>query len=275
MRRKRTRGEPWDVASPNGERPTRAALRAHLVASRLAGEVQTSPANTLTNCRKLVDGDVDYTFGLSDWRSTTFLEVVSAIREVCGGDPGGAELSGPGYIDPDAAIDAVEHHRDRLGELAEGGGGRVLLATGHPTGLLAHYGALARGLQASGSELLAPLDDTTLHRDEAGHPRGLRFLDGVASVSDGASLRHTHVARYMEAMLTALGSRLPDLVIADHGMAGAAIEAGVPTLSIADVNDPALPLAQVRGRTAGVLPIDDNLAPRLFVPVTEAMLPQR
>jgi hypothetical protein len=36
---------------------------------------------------------------------------------------------------------------------------------------------------------------------------------------------------------------------ADHGFAGAAIERGIPTLSIADVNDPALPLAQLRGRT--------------------------
>jgi hypothetical protein len=48
-------------------------------------------------------------------------------------------------------------------------------------------------------------------------------------------------------------------------MAGAAIERGIPTLSIADVNDPALPLAQVRGRTDGVLPIDDNLAPRAML----------
>jgi len=38
------------------------------------------------------------------------------------------------------------------------------------------------------------------------------------------------------------------------------------------VNDPALPLAQLRGSTDAVLPIDDNLAPRLFVPVTAAML---
>jgi hypothetical protein len=58
-------------------------------------------------------------------------------------------------------------------------------------------------------------------------------------------------------------------------MAGAAIAAGLPTLSIADVNDPALPLAQVRGWTDAVLPIDDNLAPSTFVPVTAAMLDWR
>jgi hypothetical protein len=76
----------------------------------------------------------------------------------------------------------------------------------------------------------------------------------------------------MEAMLDELAGDAPDLVIADHGMAGAAIEQGLPTLSIADVNDPALPLAQARGLTDAVLAIDDNLAPRLFVPVTAAIL---
>ncbi|MFO8075914.1 MAG: phosphatase, partial [Egibacteraceae bacterium] len=60
--------------------------------------------------------------------------------------------------------------------------------------------------------------------------------------------------------------------VADHGLAGAAIARGLPTISIADVNDPGLPLAQVRGRTDGVLAIDDNLAPRHFLAVTEAML---
>lgn len=250
----------------------RAVLRAHLVDSRLAGEVQTSPASTLGNCRKLVDGDPGYTFGLRDWQTVTFADAVRAVQRVFGGDPGAAEPSGPGYIDPEATLTGIARHRDRLRAVTDGGGARVLFATGHPTGLLAHYAALARALQAAGSDLLTPLDDVTIHRDSTGR-RALRFLDGVACVTDGASLRHTHVARYMEAMLDALGARPPDLVVADHGMAGAAIEAGVPTLSIADVNDPALPLAQTLGRTGNVLPIDDNLAPRVFVPVTEAMLP--
>ncbi|MDP9406018.1 MAG: phosphatase, partial [Actinomycetota bacterium] len=152
---------------------------------------------------------------------------------------------------------------------------RVLLATGHPTGLLPHYGALARALQATGSQLLAPLDDVVVgHDDATGRKRAVRFLDGVACLFDGGALLHTHRSRAMEAMLDELGGGPGDvdLVVGDHGMAGAAIERGIPTLSIADVNDPALMLAQARGRTDAVLPIDDNLTPRLFVPVTAAML---
>ena len=255
--------------------PTLVGLREHLVASRLAGQVATSPRWTLENCAKLVAGRDEYTFGLPDWREVTLLDVVGAVQAVCGGDPGGnPDSDGPGWIDPDHTIAAVVRHRDRLADLARGGGGRVLFATGHPTGLLPHYAALARALQATGSELLAPLDDVYLPPGPDRGRRGIRFLDGVACVFDGGTLRHTHRARFMEAMLDALGGGpdVVDLVVADHGMAGAAIARGLPTLSIADVNDPALPLAQVRGRTDAVLPIDDNLAPRLFLPVTEAML---
>ncbi|MPZ87336.1 MAG: phosphatase [Nitriliruptorales bacterium] len=245
--------------------------------SRLAGEVGTPPRSTLTNCARLVAGDDRYTFGLPDWQDASLLEAVGAVRALCGGDPGGVQdQHGHGWIDPDRTLESVALHRDRLAELAGSGGGRVLLATGHPTGLLPHYAAIARALQWHGSELLAPLDDLRL-ASPAGAPnrfRGIRFLDGVGCVFDGGRLLHTHRARYMEAMLDRLGGGpgVVDLVVADHGMAGAAIARGVPTLSIADVNDPALPLAQARGRTDGVLAIDDNLAPRLFVPVTQAML---
>lgn len=260
------------AASP----PSTADLASHLVRSRLAGSVATSPRNTLDNCGKMVRGEVDYTFGLPDWREVTIDEVVDAVRAVCGGDPAAADdPEGVGWIDPEAALSGIERHRQVLRDAGRSGGIRVLFATGHPTGLLAHYQGLARALQDAGSQLIAPLDDEWIDGDRWGRRLGLRFLDGVACVHDGASLRHTHRSVFMEAMLAAVDIDAIDLVVADHGMAGAAIAAELPTLSIADVNDPALPVAQVRGRTNAVLPIDDNLAPSLFVPVTAAMLDWR
>lgn len=251
-------------------------LREYLIGTRLAGSVATTPRNTLDNCGKLIAGDELYTFGLSDYRTASVREAVGAVRQLCGGDPAGAaHPEGDGWIDPDATLAGIEVHRSRLAALAAGGGGRVLLATGHPTGLLAHYGALARALQHAGCTLLAPLDDVVVRYHEvSGRKRGIRYLDGVACVHDGAALLHSHRSVYMAAMLDDLGGGpgAVDLVIADHGMAGVAVERGLPTLSIADVNDPALPLAQARGKTDAVLPIDDNLAPRLFVPVTQALL---
>ena len=63
----------------------------------------------------------------------------------------------------------------------------------------------------------------------------------------------------------------PDLVFADHGFAGAAIEAGVETISIADVNDTALLVAKAQGRTEHVLVFDDHVDPNAYWPVFIAL----
>ena len=266
-----------------GPSPTStASLLDHLVSSHLAGPVATSVRGSLDNCRHLVAGHPEYTFGLSDWQDATFEEAVAAV-EAAGGLPGGLAGASPddgAFIDPEAAVAAIARHRDRLAPFRERGGGRVLLATGHPFALLAHYGALARALADAGTEVVRPLQGV---RGRLATPDGrsasIRYLDGVACLYQDAALRHTHRPNVMNAMLDDLegptrsgGGSVVDLVVADHGFAGAAVERGIPTLSIADVNDPALPLAQARGRTDGVLVIDDGLDAALFVPVTEAML---
>jgi Phosphatase len=63
----------------------------------------------------------------------------------------------------------------------------------------------------------------------------------------------------------------PDLVVADHGFAGAAIEAGVETPSIADVNDPALIVAKAQGRTEVVVVLDDHVPPENYWPCFQAV----
>jgi hypothetical protein len=63
----------------------------------------------------------------------------------------------------------------------------------------------------------------------------------------------------------------PDLVFADHGFAGAAIEQGIETLSIADVNDPALLVARALGRANTVVVMDDNVQPEDYWPCFQAM----
>lgn len=246
-------------------------LRDHLVESRLAGSVATTPGNTVSNCGKLVAGQPDYTFGLTDWQSLEVNEARAVVAEVCGTAAVDGDPEGPGWIDPDATMAAIDGHRAKVVDHARARSA-VLVATGHPTGLLPHYMALARALDDAGCELLAPLDNSWLATGP--HRRGIRFLGAVACAWTGGDLIHTHRSRYMEAMLDTLDAegRRPDLVLGDHGMAGAAVEQGIDTLAIADVNDPALFVAQARGRTEHVMPIDDNLAPRLFEPVTAAIL---
>jgi hypothetical protein len=59
-------------------------------------------------------------------------------------------------------------------------------------------------------------------------------------------------------------------VVADHGFAGAAIEAGVDVVSVADVNDPALIVAHALGRGDAVVVMDDNVAPEAYWPCFQA-----
>jgi hypothetical protein len=79
----------------------------------------------------------------------------------------------------------------------------------------------------------------------------------------------------MEAMLAALvaaGEPLPDLVVADHGYAGAAGQAGVSTVGFADCNDPALFVGQAEGKLEVAVGLDDNVLPHHYAPVSDFLL---
>ncbi|MDQ5819560.1 MAG: phosphatase, partial [Actinomycetota bacterium] len=71
-----------------------------------------------------------------------------------------------------------------------------------------------------------------------------------------ASLWHTHSPDPMRDLLQELGA--VDLVVADHGFAGAAIAAEIPTLAVMDTNDPALAVVAQRGADLTIVPMDDN-----------------
>ncbi len=230
-----------------------------LVRNRLCGEVATPAGACVVNCRRLNAGDEDCTFGLSDWRDATFEEVVASLEALGGRRLRDGERDGPAFIEPAGTLAGLRAQNRVLAEFVAGGGGRVLLATGHPI-LVSHYAAVGRALARAGCELLQPAAPA------------VSYTDGVAAYFVEGAIQHTHRAAPMGALLASLGTVRPDLVVADHGFAGAAIEAGIRTLSIADINDPALPLAQIRGRTEGVLLIDDGLPPERFAPVTEAVL---
>jgi hypothetical protein len=239
-------------------------LRERLVQNRLCGDVQTPVGSCLGNCRCLVEGKPDYTFGLPDWREATLEDALAALEAAGVGRLRDSDEEAPAFIDPASTLAGIRKHHDVLADLIAGGAGKVLLATGHPV-LLSHYGSIAGALADSGCRVLRPLDEDDDHPG-AGDTlsASIAYVDGVAVLFQEGSARHTHLPDYMEAMLDRLGNDAPDLVVADHGFAGAAVAVGIPTLSIADANDPALPLAQARGRTDRVLLIDDGVKPDLF-----------
>ena len=251
----------------------RMSLREHLVASRIAGDVDTPREDNLRNFARMARGEVNYDFGLVPQRAWTAEQVLEVMVRLCGVHPDPAYAAGADTIDPDLTIAALDRWRDRLAKAAAGGE-RVLLATGHPTGVLALHVEVAAALRRAGCQVLVPALDWRWDWDEEwgrSRPRHVRAVAGVHVLASGGELLHTHRPEPMHALLGALAEP-PDLVVADHGWAGAAAQAGLDTLAVADCNDPALFVAEAEGKPVVTVPLDDNVLPHLYDPLAAHVL---
>jgi len=247
----------------------RRSLRAHLLDSGIAGETATTRENTVSNAEKLAEGDPDKHLGIGA-RGRNAQGVMDAVAALCGCSPSLDERAGGGVIDPDRVLDALEALGDRLAA-AVTRGERMLIATGHPTGLLPMHMAVARALAAGGVKLETPLDDVRLEAPQkVNRRRRIRYLDGVAVLMGGADLLHTHESWPMGRLLDEIDP--PDLVLADHGWAGGAIARGIETACFTDVNDPAIAVAKADGLVQIVVPCDDNLPPVAYEPVRDYLV---
>lgn len=253
--------------------PTRNQLRAHLITSRIAGDVATTRQNNLENFGKMSRREPLYLFGLRVAGRWSYEDVLALMAERCGvvADPG--HVRGQDTIDPDRTLDRLDAMADRIG-LAARRQERVLVATGHPVGLRPTHTAVGRGLAAAGCAVLTAAGGW-VHPDvpELGEQSGtLDWVDGVGVLrSRAGTLKHTHSPLLMEAALAALDTP-PDLVVADHGWAGAAGQAGIDTVGYADCNDPALFVGEAEGKVISCVPLDDNVDPRLYLPLTAYLL---
>ena len=252
-----------------------ADLVAHLVEHRIAGDVDTPRESNLRNIAKMLADHDEYWFGLHRLREWTADEVLEVMARRCGVSPDPSYVEGPDTIDPLLTVAQLDRWRDRLARAAERRE-RVLVATGHPTGVLALHLEVAAWLRAAGCEVLQPVTAWTSPWDSAStwaraRPRHVRILGGVHVLASGGELLHTHRPEPMSALLAALEPP-PDLVVADHGWAGAAVEAGIDTLALADCNDPALFVAEEEGRPVVTVPLDDNVLPHLYAPLAAHVL---
>jgi hypothetical protein len=246
----------------------RARLGAYLVETLVAGPTRTSRQNAVRNARLLAAGDPDKALGFS-FEGLDVQEVMDAVAALCGCSADPDDTEGPGYIDPDRTLDELEKMAKRLAQAAKKGE-RVLICTGHPTGVLTMHQAVARALIETGSKVLTPRESERLSRDHHGRNLRVLYLDGVGVLSDGARLLHTHESWPMDALLET--GEPPDLVLADHGFAGAAVERGFETLAFNDVNDPALAVAKARRKIDVVVPLDDNVPPGLYAPLASVLV---
>ncbi|MDS1271729.1 phosphatase [Lipingzhangella sp. LS1_29] len=255
--------------------PTRDGLIRYLVRSGIAGSVATPRDDNLRHYRRLAEGNPYYALGLRFDRSWSYPEILQLMTKRCGVVPDEDYTRGVDTIDPERTVDALEAAADRMGEAAQRGE-RVMFATGHPGSLLGTYQVWARALAERGArQVVAGAGyEYQQDRDRQGPRRRVVTWDeGVAFVSDGHEPRHSHHAEGMNGILGALDRQdWPDMVVADHGFAGAAGQAGLDVIGFADCNDPGLFVGEAEGRINVAVPLDDGYTTSDYEPLASYVL---
>jgi hypothetical protein len=235
-----------------------------LVAAGITGAHQShARADNLAKIDAMLEGDKEVSFGLSGIQSYSAAEILSFVAEVTGCSPDISDLTCEDGIDPELTVQAIMTAARRLKTEAERGA-TLLAVTGHPTGLLEHHIHVVEAYRGLGGKPVTPGEDARLPVKHYGRTLRFRYNCSVGCVSDGANILHRHHSDAMEALLDS--HPRPDVVLGDHGFAGAAIERGIPTIAVMDINDPALAVAAAEGRDVIVIPMDDNRPPRLYEP---------
>ncbi len=254
---------------PTDRAPSREHLIDHLLKTRIAGAVATSRENNLDHYRELAAGNRHYWLGLElDARWSDPDAVLELMSERCGVIADPEHRSGQDTIDPELTVDALDRAAVALRKAADGRH-RVLLATGHPGGLLGVHQATAAALRAAGCEIVTI--PPGLYADDG----RLLQMGGVTMLLRGAALVHTHSPAPMTAVLDGMergGRPMPHLVVADHGWAGCAGQRGLDTIGYADCNDPGLFVGEAEGTLAVTVPLDDHVAPQYYDPMTDYLL---
>jgi hypothetical protein len=230
--------------------------------------VRTQVWDVLRKPAMIAAGDPEQCFGLSGLQRYTPEEVLAEVAAQFGwrhtkGEP----ADGPTWIDPELLLAEIDRAAERLAAAA-GEGQHVLFATGHPTGLLGLYQQLCDAMRDAGAKVSRPGDGLAFSFQ--GHRRRILYVGRVAVLASGANLYHTHHAHPMELVLEQAGE--VDLVVGDHGWAGAAAERGIDVVAVADINDPALAMAKAEGRAGVVLGMDDNVLPAAYDPLADYLV---
>lgn len=241
-----------------------AQTRAELIAAGITGpHMSHARRSSVQKIHKLREADPDATFGLSGVEAYSPQEVLTFMADLTGCPADINDLACDDMIDPDLTIRGIVSAAVRLRDAAAEGA-TLLVVTGHPTGMLEHHIRIVDAYSSAGGKVLRLREGEQVPIGSRGRVREVRYTGGVGCLADWGQLLHTHKADAMETILEV--EPWPDLVLADHGFAGAAIERGIPTIAVMDINDHALAVAHAQGRDVTIVPMDDNRLPHLYEP---------
>ncbi len=238
-------------------------VRDALIAGGVTGPHVSHPrAKNIEKIHKLLAEEED-SFGVSGIQRHSPEEILGFMGQIFGCSVDLQDLSCDENIDPDLTVQGIVSAAVLLRDAARAGK-LLLAATGHPTGMLHHHIRVADAFRRAGGKILQLREDEDLGIGRRGGRSEVRYVGGVGCLADWGSLKHTHSARPMEALLSA--APWPEIVLADHGFAGAAIERDIPTIAIMDINDHPLAVAWADRTNVTIIPMDDNRPPRLYEP---------
>ncbi|WP_330331107.1 phosphatase [Streptomyces sp. NBC_00536] len=259
------------------------ALRAHLLAARLAGPVATPREKSLRSYRLFAARDPRVLLGLDPLGGWAQPDLLRLMAERCGVSADPAHVSGPDVIDPERTLAGLDAFARKLREAALARA-PVLFGTGHPHRLLGFYAALAEALSAVGCVVLTPAQGVAVDMVTRFGVRThrLEYVRGVALVREtgahpvgGATGAHSHSPLPVRIALGALAEArepLPELVVGDHGWVCGAGQLGFAAIGLADTDDPALFVGEAEGSVSVVVPLDDAVRSDYYRPLTRYVL---
>ena len=213
----------------------------------------------LRNIERLVKKDPYATFGINNLGSLHPSEVLQSIASITGCSADIKLIEGTGFIKPEASARGLKEAAAILSSLKKDS--KVLMATGHPGSLIGFYLEVGRFLR-NRCQLLTTDEQIEVNRfrcpDCGTHDdiHWIDFIEEVAFVTDGDVGLHVHSPEPMAKLIDAVG--IPDLVLADHGFVGEAVNRKIPAFTFMDTNDPVLAVAKARGDNITIIPMDDN-----------------
>ncbi len=259
------------------------ALRAHLLAARLAGPVATSREVSLRSYRLFAARDPRMLLGLDPQWGWEESDLLRLMADKCGVSDDPAHVSGPDVIDPERTLAGLDAFAERLSNVAARRA-PVLFGTGHPHRLLGFYAALADALSAAGCVVLTPAQGRCIDITTRFGVRtyNLDYVRGVALVREpGVRDRgsepgaHTHSPLPVRAALEGVAEGagpLPELVVGDHGWVCGAGQLGIEAIGLADTDDPALFVGEAEGQVSVAVPLDDAVRSDYYRPLTRYVL---
>ena len=194
--------------------PTREQLSDQLERHLITGAVATGRDSNTTNIIRMLDRETNYDFGLTLGDGWNYDRVLALMADRVGIDPDLSRTEGPDTISTERCLAALDRMADAIAAVAARRGS-VLLATGHPTGLLVVHQAVARALRAVGCRVITAGDERPVPIEN--RPVKVLYVPDVAVLATRAHLLHTHRPEPMRTVLASLdgpprpGGRRPRL----------------------------------------------------------------